>query len=129
MMKRYNHDLLFYGNSGTVQKAYRLPQYLVDLISAIAARHKFTNTDVVIEALLHYFAPYILEQMASEIDQSSENIEACHHDAHAKKRLVFENRRLEMIRTEFNDYFSDSIEKMLKRLNESSGETTLKDTD
>jgi len=122
MMKRYDHDFLFFSQLGTVQKTYRLPKYLEEYIATVATRNRLTKTDVVIEALLHYFSPHIIEKISSDIERSVVEIEAS-QDADnqmAVKRLTFEKRRLEILQAEFYEYFSDSIEKLLERLKESS---------
>jgi len=120
-MKRYDHDFLFFSQVGTVQKTYRLPRHLEEYIDTIASENKLTKTDVVIEALLHYFSPEIVERITADIDRSVVEIEQNADDVMAVKRLTFEKRRLEMLRAEFYEYFSDSTAHILARLKDSTG--------
>lgn len=123
----YKHNLLFDKQEATVQKTYRIPKRLEGYISDFAQQHDFTNTDIVIEALLHYFSCQIASELTAKLEQKSTPSNAARedHSLADPKASNKEQRRLELLCAEFCEYFIDSLEQRLTTMRgyEKQGQT------
>jgi len=105
----YKHNLLFAKGRGGVQKTYRIPRQIEEHIARLAREQDATNTDVVIDALLHYFSPEIADDLTVQIERVSREIEKNGAREHNGRQLLKQYRRLELLRMEFIDYFIETL--------------------